>query len=206
MICGQLKQCIKEAKYVEVVQKKQGKKYVKGKGKRKPISEQMLCTPCKKKECQEKCIGYLDTRKEGKCEENGMCYILENRGYELLQLHIDGGVISEPEASMMNKCDFALVVKDQVKEGKKENTLLLIELKGKDVSHAIKQIEATLENDELRECWAEFARIYGRIVCTRVPKTWNDDSVMKGKQRLLEKGVKLQVKRNGDKEPYEKLQ
>ena len=32
MICRQLKQCIKEAKYVDVVQKKHGKKYVKGKG------------------------------------------------------------------------------------------------------------------------------------------------------------------------------
>lgn len=170
-----------------------------------PATEQVLCTPCKAKECQERCIGYLDKRTEGKCEENGMRYILENAGYELLQLHIDGGVISEPEASMVNKCDFSLGVKDQVKEGKKENTLLLIELKGKDVLHAIKQIEETLENDELKDCWAEFARIYGRIVCTRVPKTWNDDSVMKGKQRLLEKGVKLQIRRNGDKEPYENL-
>lgn len=205
MICRQLKQCIKEAKYVDVVQKKHGKKYVKGKGKRTPATEQVLYTPCKKKECQEKCIVYLDKRAEGKCEENGVRYILENAGYELLQLHIDGGVISEPEASRMNKCDFALVVKDQVKEGRKENTLLLIELKGTDVSHAIKQIEETLENAQLKDCWSEFARIYGRIVCTRVPKTRNDDSVMKGKQRLLEKGVKLQIKRNGDKEPYENL-
>ena len=206
MICKQLKQCIKEAKHVDVVQKKHGKKYVKGKGKKSPATEQRLCTPCKNEECQERCIDYLDRRSEGKCEENGMCYILENDGYELLQLHIDGGVISEPEASRINKCDFALVVKDQVKEGKKENTLLLIELKGKDVPRAIKQIEETLENDKLKDCWAEFARIYGRIVCTRVPKTCNDDSVMRGKQRLLEKGVKLQVRRNGDKELYEKLQ
>lgn len=71
---------------------------------------------------------------------------------------MDGGVIvtdtSVPEG--INKCDYLYVVNST------EQTAILVELKGENVSKALKQIQATLE--QYKDFFKKFAHVYGRTI------------------------------------------
>lgn len=107
------------------------------------------------------CIQSSDARPEVKCEQKKKKYILENtQKNHVISYQMDGGIIvvdgMVPEK--INKCDNLFVVNSN------ELTAILIELKGKNVSHALDQIQGSLEL--YKELWKRFSHVYGRAVVT----------------------------------------
>lgn len=124
---------------------------------------------------QEKCIVYKDCRKNAVCQERNKRYNLVNEeGYGITLYHVDGGVISDE--SDVQKCDFLYVVYDQ-----QNPTAIFVELKGKDVYHAIRQIKEMVD----RYGTALQRRICARIVCSSVPRLYNDPCIKKLKKELM---------------------
>lgn len=108
-----------------------------------------------------KCIESSDRRSRIKCEERKKKYVLENtKRNHVVSYKMDGGIIvldkSVPEGTC--KCDYLFVINDL------EKSAILIELKGVDVAHAIKQIRGTLT--EFKDFFKRFHHVYGRIVVT----------------------------------------
>jgi hypothetical protein len=107
------------------------------------------------------CIESSDKRSKVKCEEKKKKYVLENTmKSHIISYKMDGGIIrldkTVPEGTC--KCDYLYLVNGV------ERNAILIELKGVDVLHALKQIHGTLTlyKDFLRE----FSHVYGRVVVT----------------------------------------
>jgi hypothetical protein len=89
-------------------------------------------------------------------EENRKIYRgINTQRKNVLRYKVDEGMIQSGE-----KCDYALGICD-------ENKLYFIELKGSDVSKAAEQILETMRH--LSEKVRGFS-IFGRIVCSRVPR------------------------------------
>lgn len=135
MICNQLKDCID----VQRMQKKTVK-----------------CP-----QSQVECIEASDCRSNVKCEERKKKYILENTEKNHVILYrMDGGIIktdkSVPEGTC--KCDYLLVI-----DGK-ECDAILVELKGVNVAHALKQIDGTIT--QFKDVFDRFAHVYARAVVT----------------------------------------
>lgn len=75
-----------------------------------------------------------DNRQTVTVQENGRKYILHNSQQKHLTVYkIDGGLIKDKNET---KCDFGIYVED--------NWLFLVELKGGDYEHALRQIENTI--------------------------------------------------------------
>lgn len=124
---------------------------------------------------KEKCIVYKDCRKNAVCEERNKRYNLVNEeGYVVALYHVDGGMISgEPD---VRKCDYMYIVYDP------ENpTAIFVELKGKDIYHAIRQIKEILD----RYGTVLQRRICARIICSAVPRLYNDPSFKNLKKELM---------------------
>lgn len=107
------------------------------------------------------CILSSDKRSEIKCEEKKKKYILKNSlKNHVIAYQMDGGIVVEdilvPKGTQ--KCDFLFVVDSE------DFTAILIELKGVDVSKALKQIHETL--GLYPKFWNKFSHIYGRVIVT----------------------------------------
>lgn len=108
---------------------------------------------------RDKCIKSADRRSKVKCEEKNKKYILDNTLNNFVICYkVDNGVVVEDNrvASGTNKCDYLFMICDE------EHKAVLIELKGVDVTTALKQIKATLLlfPDVFEKC----ANVYGRLV------------------------------------------
>lgn len=108
-----------------------------------------------------RCIESSDRRSKVKCEERKKKYILENTKRNLvISYKMDGGIIvldrTVPDGTC--KCDYLFLINGS------QNTAVLVELKGVDVSHALKQIHGTLIN--FRDFFRTFHHTYGRIIVT----------------------------------------
>lgn len=212
MICSCLKECIDGTEHVAPKEDKAGKKgKKKGAGNKKiDLYQQPLCpSPCANSEQQKKCIGFIDCRSRAVCAENGKSYTLdqgqENPKKEMAQLHIDGGVITNPEANRINKCDYALILKDKRAVGEKR-TAILIELKGTDVSKALEQLTSTLSQKEFAAVWNSCARVYGRIVCkSSPPRLQSTGRCMTVKEEFLKRGGNLKFGEVAYVEEYKDL-
>lgn len=105
------------------------------------------------------CIEVSDHRSLVKCEEKNKKYTLENTlNSHVISYKMDGGVIVE-DASVpegINKCDYLYVVNSA------ERTAVLIELKGENVSKALKQLQATLI--QYKDFFRTFSHVYGRTI------------------------------------------
>ncbi len=123
------------------------------------------------------CVVFRDCRSNAVCEEKGKRYNLVNdKGYTVILFHVDGGMISgEPD---VKKCDFLYVVNDQEKP-----TAIFVELKGKDIYHAVRQVKETID----RYGTALQRRIYARIVCNAVPRLYNDPSISNLRKELMKR-------------------
>ena len=133
--------------------------------------------PCKDKERYKKCIGYHDNRKIMVCEERNQKYALDKEGEDIESIcyHVDGGVLDAEEHDQ--RCDYAFYLRDS------DNRLILIELKGNDSAHALDQLSAMLDWDQIKEAvrTKTVRKLYGRIVCNRaVP------SIYRNKQKTLQ--------------------
>ncbi|MCM1103016.1 MAG: hypothetical protein NC409_02825 [Clostridium sp.] len=108
------------------------------------------------------------------CEERGKRYALVNdKGCLVTLYHMDGGMIKDEEG--IQKCDYLYTVREE-----ECLTAIFVELKGKDVSHAIAQIRASIDR------YGEVlnSRIFARIICKSVPRLYNDPSVRNLKKEL----------------------
>lgn len=104
--------------------------------------------------------------------ENKRTYQLENKSHRCIHSYrIDNGIITSQNVS---KCDYAIFIDT--------NYLILIELKGVDISHAIDQIENTI-NTLIRNNGVSVNRIDARIVISRGP----NPKIIASKQQRLEK-------------------
>lgn len=107
------------------------------------------------------CIESSDRRSKVKCEERRKKYILENtRKNHIISYKMDGGIIvldrTVPDGTC--KCDYLFLINDS------ESSAVLIELKGVDVTYALKQIHGTLT--KFRNFFQTFHHTYGRIIVT----------------------------------------
>lgn len=115
------------------------------------------CTNHNHKEC----IESSDNRSNVSCVERKKKYILKNtKKIHIISYKMDGGIIvldkNVPEK--ICKCDYLFLVESLKKSA------ILIELKGVNVLHAIKQIEGTLKT--FKDFFETFYHIYVRIVVT----------------------------------------
>lgn len=214
MICDKLKECTEKTHHVAPTEKKKrikGKKTASSRNIETNIYQQPLCmSPCSSESQQKKCIVFIDRRSKLTCEENGKSYTLDQSQvyprHEVIKLHIDGGVITDPEASTVNKCDYVLLVKDGAQDGQKRNTAILVELKGKAVLHALKQLMCTLQQPEFQSVWNSYARVFGRIVCTSsIPRIQSNDAFLEAKEEFLLRGGNLVIEEESYQEEYRNL-
>ena len=95
------------------------------------------------------------TRKDVSVSENGKTYTLRLQPPKRCAVYqVDGNIISEGQ-----KCDKLVLIDDEKGKG-----TIFVELKGKDISHAIDQLEATLINGIFRIRFDRTDLIRARIV------------------------------------------
>lgn len=105
------------------------------------------------------CMVSSDQRSKVKCEERRKKYILENTmGNHVISYKMDGGIVKPdrtvPEGTC--KCDYLFLI------GGSERSAILIELKGVDVTHALRQIRNVLRF--FPQFFNSFSHVYGRVV------------------------------------------
>lgn len=108
---------------------------------------------------RKECIVSSDCRAKVKCEENRKKYVLDNTlSNHVILYHMDGGIIVEDSsiAQEIKKSDFLYVIDAG------ERTAILVELKGVNVSDALRQLQETLNN--FKGYFASFQHVYGRVV------------------------------------------
>jgi hypothetical protein len=128
------------------------------------------------------CLAFSDNRKIINVEENSRKFVGQNSKQKLFALyHVDGCIIVEGQ-----KCDFLLL-------NCSELIAYLIELKGSDLIHAVRQINATLNH--LLGDLADFTKINARIVLTKVntPDLKSSD-LIKLEKRIRQLGGTLAYK------------
>ncbi len=209
MICEKVKECAEKAKHVPPQEKTKKKNTAHNKQKKDIYQYPLTKSPCRSDECQRRCIAFLDTRQQAKCDDKGKSYILDQSDqfprYEILKLCIDKGVITDPEAGTVNKCDYALLIRDAITD--KRGTAILVELKGKDIRHALKQLRETLDQKELSALWNSQRRMFGRIVCKSAPpRIQNTDEFMDVKEAFFDRHGNIKIGEEYMKEEYAKLE
>lgn len=113
------------------------------------------------------CLEYRDSRKICVCEEKKMKYQLENDiGAIISKYHIDGGVVSKD--SEIDRCDFLIVSQNCAKKIKQ----VFVELKGKDVIHAMEQLKSSVTRFQIKGNGNP--QIRAVCVCKKVPDIQND--------------------------------
>lgn len=212
MICNSFQECIEKTHHAPAEEK--GKKHNKKGNAQKSnkkgtdIYELSLCqSPCGSRTQQERCIKSLDDRPLITCLDNKKSYTLDQREeyprHEVLNLHMDGGVITDADGINSNKCDYVVIVKE--KNASKRKIAILVELKGVSVQHAIKQIMATLKQSEFQAEWATCDRMFGRIVCTSVPRAMTNDTRIRAMKEFLARGGNLVIKEQSYTEEYREI-
>lgn len=137
------------------------------------------------------CIKCADMRSNVKCEENRKIYNLENPDKLLIVLYLmDGGVIQEDALVPPNthKCDYMFVITE-------EKRVVLTELKGVDVKHALEQINGTIDiyKDYFKMCEAVYGRV---IVSSSTPKLNATPQYTKLQMKLKRLNGNLKIKEN----------
>ena len=190
MICNNFFECVTtactEKKKKEQVKdtrtKKSDRKKANGKEK---TSEEIWVSPCKDSSKQCKCVAYADTRSRPSCNEQGKSYVYDQSELTNKQVvvctHIDDGVVNGLEAKKISKCDYAFFVKNAPVADSLEKAIL-VELKGSDLNHALKQLKGTLGIEEFKNVWNQECPVYGRVVCSRVPGIVYSESLIKEKR------------------------
>lgn len=133
------------------------------------VNEKFVCAN------KETCIVCRDSRRNVVCEEKKKRYNLVNdEGYIVALYHVDGGMIfGEPD---VKKCDFLYFVYDTEKP-----TAIFVELKGKDINEAVRQIKKTVD----RYGATLQRRVCARIVCNAVPRLYNDPSISNLRKEIM---------------------
>lgn len=99
-------------------------------------------------------------------DENGKKFLLENPGQKLVcRVKVDNCLV---EDNTISKCDYFFTVCNKKSQKTEIEKYFFVELKGGDVGHAVKQIDATFKllNKSLK---APAQNCKGVIIATRVP-------------------------------------
>lgn len=212
MICDSLKECIEKTQYSgkEEKSRKRGKKGNARKTDRKATDScPMSCfqSPCGSRAQQEKCFRSVDCRSQIVCEDRGKAYTLDQREeyprHEVINLRIDGGAVTDENGINADRCDFAIIVREN--NASKRKTAILVELKGVSVRHALKQLMATLKQPEFQKEWKTCDRMFGRIVCTSVPRAMSNDARVTAMKEFVSRGGNLVIKEQSYPERYKEL-
>ena len=153
---------------------------------------------CSEKEC--KLYGWcqecrLETNNINvSCSERGKKYNVQNpKKVAIVKFRIDGGIVRDEKDTC--KCDYLYCIKD------KENpTTIFVELKGKNVCHALEQIQYSLSMFS-----KEFdgTRKLSRIICGSVPKMSNDSKAMRIRKQIKQQyNAELLIRENKFDELY----
>ena len=139
-----------------------------------------------------KCLHFCDKRRNAKCDEKGKSYMLENihGAYKIMSIRIDDGVVivDKNTPAGLSKCDYLFLI-----DVDKAPIAILIELKGKDINHAVEQIDSTLDilSDYLKTCDS----VHGRIVFSGgTPNIQKTPKFMKVQKRLKRMSGTLQAR------------
>lgn len=109
--------------------------------------------------------------------EKGQKYRLEGiEGMNSVVFQVDGKIIATG-----SKCDKLVIVEKDA--GSKKEVGILVELKGKDVMHAVDQLEATLKYGLLKH--SNVCTKKARIVASAFPSSSGNLTVEKAKVRFL---------------------
>lgn len=140
---------------------------------------------CVKLPFKDDCIDILDNRKTIVTEENGRKHILNNpEGRRICRYRVDGCLISEG-----NKCDFMVVV-HTLKESDGLEAIFLVELKGSDLVHAIRQIDHVVEYLASKHLIVN--SVQARIILSKTPgPAINSSHEIKLKKKLKNLGGNL---------------
>lgn len=135
-------------------------------------------------------------------KEKGVCYTLEHLGeFENVDYQVDGVLISG-DIEGQPKCDRLLLVKISEEQW----IHVFIELKGKNVSHGLAQLEATLAHPLFRACRGQGEKRFARIVAKSLPSSKNDPEMAKAKLKFLKQyHCSLQPLKTDNPENFEKL-
>lgn len=108
-------------------------------------------------------------------EEHGVKYVMEfNPPVDCVAYTVDGNIIKGTGTDKCDKLVFAKSVKRLVS--------IFVELKGSDVAHAVKQLEATINHLLFSKNRTD--RIVARIVSRKMPANAGNSVVVKAKKRF----------------------
>ncbi len=143
----------------------------------------------KKKRINDRCefCRYESTDSNITRQEKRKRYNLINNGCQqtVVVFHVDGGMIVNEKNT--RKCDYIYYVCTP------RRIAVFIELKGKDVKHALEQIDSTMQlyNRDFSDC-----KLYARIVCRSVPNIQSDSDVIRLKRNIKRYGAQLKIDEN----------
>ncbi len=215
MICEKVKECSERTRHIvpsEKAKRNKGKNAQNRKQRKEDIYQYPLGkSPCGDEMCQKKCIDFLDKRSQIKCEEKGKTYILDQSKkyprYEVIKFFVDKGVITDPEASTVAKCDNVVPIRDAETSVDKGGTAILVELKGVDTKHALEQLSATLNQQQLQSLWDNQRRVFGRVVCRSTPpRIRNTEEYMSVKEAFFERNGNIKIAEENMVEEYDELE
>ncbi len=144
----------------------------------------------------------LKRRRTFCAKEKGVYYRLEHLGeFENVDYQVDGVLISG-DIEGQPKCDRLLLVKISEEQW----IHVFIELKGKNVSHGLAQLEATLAHPLFRACRGQGEKRFARLVAKSIPSSKNDPEMAKAKLKFLKQyHCSLQPLKPENPEDFEKL-
>ena len=144
----------------------------------------------------------LKRRRTFCAKEKGVYYRLEHLGeLENVDYQVDGVLISG-DIEGQPKCDRLLLVKISEEQW----IHVFIELKGKNVSHGLAQLEATLAHPLFRACRGQGEKRFARLVAKSIPSSKNDPEMAKAKLKFLKQyHCSLQPLKPENPEDFEKL-
>ena len=93
--------------------------------------------------------------------ENRVYRLINDLNHELMVLKVDGGIFQDSKSV---KCDYAIYTQQRI--------LILVELKGADYSHALEQLDTTIDEMISNKCIA-VNKLCTRVVLSkdRIPNT-----------------------------------
>lgn len=118
--------------------------------------------------------------------ENRVYRLINDLNHELVVMKVDGGIFND---SSNQKCDYAIYTQERI--------LILIEIKGSDYSHAIDQLDTTI-NEMILSRQLNLNKLHTRVVLSkaRIP------NILLTKERILKRKL---IKYNGSHEKSTRL-
>ncbi len=114
---------------------------------------------------------------------------------ESVVYQVDGNIINKG-----NKCDFLILAKqDPLEKSDEKWKSIFVELKGKDVLHALEQLDATLDNKTFKH--SSVNEVHARIVAKSFPANNANTEFEKAKRRFKTKHKHCTLKQVSSNQP-----